>query len=714
MSSTNIFVPIDGGPLPDQVPRRGGHPVPKLGIRNNVPIQTNKFYANFFLGNRSQGTWTHPYSVTWAKGTGVACSWGLAVSHIRRSQLAYGPGNPSQYFINPIGVHSIILSARELGNQTALTVDTTRAFSANVNLASQKEAAPAITFPLVQGMGFVTAIYNHVTPLIQTGVFFKTLTYTGIVQSTSTARYVVGLEDDTQWLLYVTANDGHPAPTLTLASNAAIIANALFSGAIQVAANPNGASSQAIYDASAGVYPLRGSIAGSTQLATGTYQLSWTKGGNIARPLLMFALPHHQQEMSPAFSSQSRSALKLDTTTKGLAVAIVADMWTLTEQSLPYDMGFAPWSPSLRNRDTLPPSPKQVIQHISSIELAENITAQTNLDSMYFSGKGLAKFAFTVYTAAQLAQVPAVAATGLKHLKNAFATFVNNQQIFPLVYDDVWGGLVSSCSYKTGDSGCDFGNTFYNDHHFHYGYFVYTAAVIGSLDPNWLQQGTNKAWVNALVRDYANPTSTDPMFPFSRNFDWYNGHSWAHGLYETVDGKDQESSSEDGFASYAMKMWGRTISDANMEARGNLMLAVQARAFQNYYLLENGNSVEPPKFVGNKAVGILFENKMDHTTYFGNNIEYIEGIHMIPLNPSSTLTRSRAFVQEEWNQYFSNGRADKVPSGWRGILYANLAIVDPKSAYKFFAQDNFDNAWLDGGASRSWYLAWCAALGGAS
>lgn len=144
------------------------------------------------------------------------------------------------------------------------------------------------------------------------------------------------------------------------------------------------------------------------------------------------------------------------------------------------------------------------------------------------------------------------------------------------------------------------------------------------------------------------------------------------------------------------------------------MLAIQARAFRCYYLLENGNTIQPSPFIGNKAVGILFENKMDHNTYFGNNIEYIQGIHMIPLNPSSTLTRSRAFVQEEWQQYFSNGRADQIQGGWRGILYANLAMIDPKTAWKFFSQDGFKHEWLDGGASRTWYLAWCAALGGIS
>ena len=230
--------------------------------------------------------------------------------------------------------------------------------------------------------------------------------------------------------------------------------------------------------------------------------------------------------------------------------------------------------------------------------------------------------------------------------------------------------------------------------------------MIGYLDPSWL--AGNRNYVDALVRDIANPSTQDTFFPVSRMFDWYHGHSWAHGLYETFDGKDEESTSEDSMSAYAIKMWGRTIGDSNMEARGNLQLAVTARSLQNYFLYESNNTVQPANFIGNKVSGILFENKIDHTTYFGTNIEYIQGIHMLPLLPSSTLTRTQSFVTEEWDTYFSNGRVDSIVGGWKGILYANLAIIDPTTAWKFFSQPDFDVSWLDGGASLTWYLSLAA------
>ena len=346
-------------------------------------------------------------------------------------------------------------------------------------------------------------------------------------------------------------------------------------------------------------------------------------------------------------------------------------------------------------------------------DLAQDMNNQTNLDSMYFSGKALSKFATAVYAVHDLAGDVSVASVGLTKLKTAFARFVSNKQEYPLVYESQWGGIVSTAAYSTGDPNADFGNSYYNDHHFHWAYFVHTASIIAYLEPTWLTE-TNKAWVNTLIRDAANPSTADPYFPQSRSFDWYHGHSWAKGLFDSFDGKDEESSSEDAFMSYAIKMWGHVIGDTAMEARGNLMLAVQKRVLGNYFLLSSTNINHPANFIKNKASGILFENKVDHTTYFGANTEYIQGIHMLPINPSSAYTRDKVFVKQEWDQYFSNGRAGNVVGGWRGILYSNLALIDPKAAFSFFNLTDFDPQYLDGGASLTWYIALSVGLGGAS
>lgn len=84
---------------------------------------------------------------------------------------------------------------------------------------------------------------------------------------------------------------------------------------------------------------------------------------------------------------------------------------------------------------------------------------------------------------------------------------------------------------------------------------------------------------------------------------------------------------------------------------------------------------------------------------------------MLPINPSSAYTRTARFIREEWEAYFDADGCTPVTTvagGWRGILYANLAIINPKASWEFFAQPNFDPSWLDGGASRTWYLAYAA------
>lgn len=79
--------------------------------------------------------------------------------------------------------------------------------------------------------------------------------------------------------------------------------------------------------------------------------------------------------------------------------------------------------------------------------------------------------------------------------------------------------------------------------------------------------------------------------------------------------------------------------------------------------------------------------------------------------PSSPFVRSRKFVAQEWNAVFAGNAstpANKVEGGWQGVLYANLALVDPQTSWKYFSRDGFDYGTIDGGATRTWYLAFAA------
>ena len=558
-------------------------------------------------------------------------SWGMAISHVDAPMKVFGPpntaipGSPNSYYINPIGIQSIILSATELGSSTVLTSDTLQSFSANINLQPQAGSSSSIVFPVVRGMGFVTGLYTSLQPAIQSGVFFNNVVASGSPRP-GVFKYRMTLQDGNMWVLYAIPASGVD-PNFNLVSSTLLHGMPNFSGMIQVAKVPTGVT-DSYYDIAAGAYATSATISGFADGAAANYNIAWNRGGPFANDtnLLMFALPHHLESFDGTTSILATQA-QLQTPTKGLATAIFANSWTMVENSLPIDMGFAPWRPGNSSVGTLSSAAIAAVQSVSATEASQNMSTQTNLNSMYYSGKALSKFAQIVYVMNDLAQQPGLAAAALAELKAAFAVFTNNQQQFPLVYDTDWKGVVSSASYITGDSGADFGNSFYNDHHFHYGYFISAAAVIGYLDPSWLAD--NQDYVNALVRDVSNPSSQDQFFPVFRSFDWYSGHSWAKGLFESGDGKDEESSSEDAMFAYGLKMWGTTIGDASMEARGNLMLSVMSRSLRNYFLMQSNNVNQPPSFIGNKVPGITFENKVDHNTYFGSNLEYIQGYYAL-------------------------------------------------------------------------------------
>ena len=101
---------------------------------------------------------------------------GLAISHIDSDQRTFEEPNQNKTgsfasdVINPVGIESLIFSAAELGDTTMLTNDSLKMFSVNANLAPNGGSASSMLFPLVQGIGFITAVYSGLTPMAQSSV----------------------------------------------------------------------------------------------------------------------------------------------------------------------------------------------------------------------------------------------------------------------------------------------------------------------------------------------------------------------------------------------------------------------------------------------------------------------------------------------------------------------------------------------------------------
>ncbi|CAM9191796.1 unnamed protein product, partial [Hapterophycus canaliculatus] len=320
--------------------------------------------------------------------------------------------------------------------------------------------------------------------------------------------------------------------------------------------------------------------------------------------------------------------------------------------------------------------------------------------SVYFGAKNLMAYAQLCLVAEEMGRGDLVEPC-MDQVEAGFDKYLMHSNGNPLVYDQIWGGVIGGLGLEEGSSAADFYASYYNDHHFHYSYVINAAAVLAHLRPSWATSD-NVAWVNTLIRDVNDPNKHDPYFPQFRSFDWFSGHSWARGLLFAFDGKDQESTSEDVNFFYAITMWAIATSNSALEGLGRLQTGVVKRSVNEYFLLENSNTNHPADFVKNKVTGIFFESKVDYTTWFGDNVEYIHGIQNIPVTAMTEYVRGGRFVSEEWYQ-----RLESVVEGatgtWNTVLYMSYATIEKHLAFKKILTSGTDDGLL-----RAWALYWAA------
>jgi endoglucanase Acf2 len=333
----------------------------------------------------------------------------------------------------------------------------------------------------------------------------------------------------------------------------------------------------------------------------------------------------------------------------------------------------------------------------------------------YNNGKGLQRLGTTCLMAQQIygsgdARVQKCA--GL--LKTAYECHYNEGKKCGGVpranYDQKWGGIASKQGFNTKMCGlADFGNACYNDHHYHYGYFIHSGAILMHLKPEMKADRDFIAYVNSMVRDIANPSRIDTYFPQFRAFDWYDLHSWSHGVTPSSDGKDEESTSEDMNAYFGIQMWAKLNHADNLKHTADMMLALLAHSASNLFLISDNNQVHPKDYIKNRVTGIFFESKVHYGTFFGASSVFIHGIQMIPLTPALKLARSKDFCKQEYRDIVS-----KIPlpmggshADWGSLLITgNVAFVDPEKAWgMLMGQHAYDK-----GLSKAWAMYWVAHL----
>jgi len=294
-----------------------------------------------------------------------------------------------------------------------------------------------------------------------------------------------------------------------------------------------------------------------------------------------------------------------------------------------------------------------------------------------------------------------------------------------LFYDVDLGGIVSKDGLK--DVFSDFGNVRYNDHHFHYGYVLYAAAVLGRAKPTFVSQ--YGSYVDSLFYDVAHNSSSvmnlggksEIFFPFARHKSWFDGHSFASGLFPFADGKSQESSSEATNCYFSAYLWSKVRWAGSPEGDkivdyARLLLATEITGAKTYWHMTprsinpftatsgSSNLLPVPYntiFQQNYMVGNLGMTDVTSTTWFGTEVVYVHLINFLPVTAITSELFDKAYVKGERQVLINTGSVEKA---WTGYLISNEAIIDPNKAWT--EAQSLVSQQIDSGSSKSQVLYW--------
>lgn len=216
-----------------------------------------------------------------------------------------------------------------------------------------------------------------------------------------------------------------------------------------------------------------------------------------------------------------------------------------------------------------------------------------------------------------------------------------------------------------------------NDHHFHYSYYVFAAAVVAQYDPAWAADSAWGGMVKTLVRDAANPSRTDSAFPFLRGFDVYAGHSWASGHQGFAAGNNQESSSESTNLSAGLILWGSATGDTALRDLGTYLLTTESDAIAQYWF-DADQEVFPSSF-GHDTAGMVWGSGVAYATWWTANPEEIHGINVLPVTGGSLhLGAHKAAIRRNMTELERENGGPAVE--WRDILWEFQSLADPAAA----------------------------------
>ncbi|WP_437315206.1 glycosyl hydrolase [Sorangium sp. So ce385] len=638
---------------------QSAHPLEPASALSDLeaPLPTNATWMNFVLGAGDQRINAAPYDLK-------ALGQGLSIS---RPDVAVAKASVTTADVSHLG-----LSAREAFSGHAVT--SSDLLSVTVEWKAQ---GGTMTAPIVYGMPYVTTTYAGLRPSVRAGDGVAITAVNG--ESTSPTevtgdRFEISLNNGQTWVLYA-------FPEITLEWDAlSMVARAPYEGSLRLALVP-GPNAAAELDKHAAAIPVGGDVEATVTEDTASVRFVWKTEGE--GDLLTMALPHHQERLEMA-----KGADIAYPTVIGKMKGISGASWELV-----YPLSTIGWDSPRRVSDEWGEIVADALEEERSFTPKQDVAGV----DPYFGGKQIAKLA-RLAQIAEAVEKEDLAEELRARLKSQLNPWLNGENENPFVYDTTWGGIVTTMGLESETA--DFGQGYYNDHHFHYGYFLYAAAVLAKSDADWRDEYADKVlW---LARDIANPSAKDPHFTPFRSMDWFRGHSWASGLFPFADGRNQESTSEAVNAWYSLKLLGEALENDDVKNIGRVLLAMETASAQTYWQITSNGTVYDVPFKENGAVGVLWSTKADFGTWFGENPEYVYGIQILPITPISESLISKDWVNYAWPAMEAASTGAEDP--WNAFLIAAHATIDKEAAW----EEAQAQTALDDGLSRTALLYWIA------
>ncbi len=252
-----------------------------------------------------------------------------------------------------------------------------------------------------------------------------------------------------------------------------------------------------------------------------------------------------------------------------------------------------------------------------------------------------------------------------------------------------------------------------NDHHFHYGYWLMGAAHVALRDPDWASQQKWGGMVGKIISDIATDERGRPDFPFLRNFDVYEGHSWASGDANFDAGNNQESSSEAVNAWAGLMLWGEATGDRKLRDLAAFLYSSEIASVQQYWF-DLDRQVLAPEY-GKPFASMVFGGKYAYNTWWTQEPRQIFGINLLPITTASTYLGANpqyirtlvAALPAEVKAYQARGMSDGTPADiWQDVVASYAALGDPEAGLSLWNRKGS----VEAGETRSHTLFWLSSL----